>query len=243
MRKIDLNVEKKFENLKVTSDNNPRKNQNKFYWATKIAIDKHNKITLKHIKDKVILEIGCSDAKYSSEYINESKYYYGCDISNKAIEIAKNKNLKNTNFICCDAHKLPYKKNQFDSIIVNSLLHHLDLDTILKEIKRTLKENGLLIIREPLGINPIFNLYRYITPSSRTPDEIPFGFKELKLIKKLFIIKNESFFGFTSLFSSFYKSKKLRKYLTLYDNILSYTLLKYLYWQISGVYMVKHTNE
>ena len=45
MRKIDLNVEKKFENLKVTTDNNPRKNQNKFYWATKIAIDKHNKIT------------------------------------------------------------------------------------------------------------------------------------------------------------------------------------------------------
>ena len=49
---------------------------------------------------------------------------------------------------------------EFDFVIVNGLLHHLDLLTTLKEIHRV---QMILIFREPLGTNPLFQIYRKFT--------------------------------------------------------------------------------
>ena len=44
----------------------------------------------------------------------------------------------------------------FDCVVVNSLLHHLDLlKSFKREIHRVLK-NGILIFREPLGTKSFF---------------------------------------------------------------------------------------
>ena len=41
---------------------------------------------------------------------------------------------------------------------------------------------------EPLGMNPLATLVRYLTPAARTPDEKPFDMVEFRLIKSLFNI-------------------------------------------------------
>lgn len=238
MRKINLKSEKDYENKKVL-DADIRKSQDKFYWSCHQNIKKHEEKIYKVINNKSVLEIGCSSGNAAKKYINYSNSFIGIDISDKAIEYAKSLDLKKANFICLDAHQLPFKDSSIECIIVSSLLHHLDLNIILKEIHRVLKTNGILIFREPLGINPFFELYRYLTPKARTIDEKPFKINDIKIMRKYFYLKEVEWYGFLSILSAFTKIKFLRNILGFSDKILSFTPLKYLFWQVSGLGLKK----
>lgn len=234
MRKIDLKAEKEFENNKVL-DSSIRAKQSKFYKTVNTYNKKYNAQTISLIKNKTVLEIGCSTGVMALQYSPSCNTYYGCDISDKAIEEAKKLNIKNANFLCCDAHKLPYKDNTFNVVIVNSLLHHLELNVAIKEICRVLKKNGQLVLKEPLGINPLFNFYRKLTPEARTIDEKPFDLKDFKLLLRYFNVDHLQYYGFTSLISAYVNNEVLRTILTNFDYALSKTPLKYLFWTFSGV--------
>ena len=152
-----------------------------------------------------MLEIGCSDGLEAYEYSPHAWMYVGVDISDEGIKAANERGLSNAEFLVCDAHSLPFSDNQFDAIIVNSLLHHLDLEVALTEIYRVLKPSGLLIMREPLNINPLWKVYRALTPGARTEDELPFVFTHLKLLSRYFDTSHLNYFGFFSLLSPFLK--------------------------------------
>ena len=233
MRKINLKEERFFENKKQI-DKNLRQSQSKFYWAVEIPSRHHDLMTYEKIKDKKVLEIGCSNGLAATKYSKYFHTYLGIDISDIAIKKAKLLKLKNAEFICSDAHSIPIEKNTFDCVIVNSLLHHLDLKKTLKEINRVLKKEGYLIFREPLGTNPFFQLYRKLTPYDRTPDEKPFDFNDIKLMKSYFHLEYIQYFGFLNIFSAYLRYKFIRKILSEIDNYLSNTFLKFLFWQFSG---------
>lgn len=238
-RIIDLESERLFENKKTT-EKDIRENQSKFYWATSLSISAHDKKTYQYIDQKDILEIGCSSGYSAKKYIQYTSKYTGLDISDEAIKEAKKLNLADATFICSDGHYLPFKNESFDCIVVNSLLHHMDLNSMIPEIKRVLSAEGKLIIREPLGINPLFNYYRKLTPYARTVDEQPFTLADLNLLKENFILYDINWFGFLNILSGFLRLKILRYCLTTSDSVLSNTPLKYLYWQISGILIKKN---
>jgi SAM-dependent methyltransferase len=235
MRKIDLDAERAYENGKVVRGLGPRSAQSKFYWATGPSIDAHMSRAIREIKGKTILEIGCSVGEEATEYVRHAEKYVGVDISDKAIEAAAALGLPNAEFLCIDGHTIPKPSGTFDCVVVNSLLHHLDLEVAFVEISRLLKNGGVLIFREPLGTNPIFNLYRSATPEARTEDERPFTFQDLSLMARFFEMKDVQYFGFTCLASAFFGSKSLRRFLTATDRLLSASPMKYFYWQFSGV--------
>lgn len=238
LRKIDLELERNFENAKAKGGNS-RKSQSKFYWATDIPINRHKKITFQKIKNKKILEIGCSSGKDAISYTQHSAFYCGIDISDEAIKNAMNLKLRNSEFLCVDGHNIPKNDEEFDCVVVNSLLHHLDLAKSFKEINRVLKSGGYLIFREPLGTNPLFQIYRYFTPLSRTPDERPFTFKDIRIMKNYFDLQYVQWFGFLSIISAFIKISLLKKFLTFLDYCLSKTFLKGFFWQFCGVAVKK----
>lgn len=165
-------------------------------------IDQFNQKTKLEIQGKSVLEIGCSDGKMGEEYSLFCDSMVGVDISDAGIRKAISRKLGNAQFQVCDAHKLPFKDATFDVVIVNSLLHHLDLQIVLSEIDRVLTQGGTLCAREPLGTNPIFYIYRALTPNARTADERPFTFSDLKLMQTFFTEKEVVFFGFLSIFSA-----------------------------------------
>lgn len=238
MRRIDLQHEQEFENNKVLGDD-ARKNQGKFYKVVKEKIDKHQRNILIHIRGLNVLEIGCSSGADAELYASSCKKYSGIDISDIGIRIAKERGIPNAHFIAGDAHHLPFKNNQFDVIIVNSLLHHLNLEQIFCEIQRVVKPCGLLFFREPLGINPVIKLYRHLTPKSRTPDERPFTSHDVRLMLKHVVFVEVEYFGFLSLASAFGVFKRFRQLLALIDELLSKTMLKWFFWQFSGVAQIK----
>ncbi|NJO93520.1 MAG: class I SAM-dependent methyltransferase [Hydrococcus sp. RM1_1_31] len=78
------------------------------------------------------------------------------DLAQSMLELAK-KNVEQANLEgqisleWVDAKKMPYPDKYFDGVISNSLLHHLpDPLPFLREIKRVLKSNGAILIRDLL---------------------------------------------------------------------------------------------
>lgn len=65
-------------------------------------------------------------------------------------------------------------------------MHHLELKKAVDELFRVLKPTGLAIFAEPLGTNPIVNLYRRFTPNYRTEDEAPLDLEVFKKILSAF---------------------------------------------------------
>ena len=50
---------------------------------------------------------------------------------------------------------LAFPEASCDVVFGVSVLHHLELDTALREIRRVLKPHGVMIFAEPLDINPL----------------------------------------------------------------------------------------
>jgi len=234
MREINLNEEREYENKKALGSN-IRSPQSKYYWATRLPMEAHTAMVVGTITNKDIMEIGCASGDSAKKYTKYATSYVGFDLSNQAIQNCILLKLPNAKFICGDAHQIGMPDNSFDCIIVSGLLHHLDLTRALPEIKRLLKTNGTLLFREPLGINPLINLYRYLTQYARTSDERPFTYADLQLMKSYFHLENVQWFGFFSILSAFIKSTLLMKIMTRIDYIFSSLPIKYFYWQFSGV--------
>lgn len=128
---------------------------------------------------KSVLEYGCGTGSLINLSLGaRAKKTTGIDISEVVIGQAKQKYEKEVatgkvSFQVMDAEALEFSDSTFDLICGKSILHHLDLQKCYTEISRVLKSEGKAIFLEPLGHNPIINLYRKVTPKLRTVDEHP----------------------------------------------------------------------
>ena len=91
-------------------------------------------------KDYLVLDIGCG----TGEQLKKLNNAVGLDIS---IEMAKISHNKTGKFVVVgDAENLPFKNKTFDCVIsFFGALNHVNLNRTLKEIKRVLKDDGVLI--------------------------------------------------------------------------------------------------
>ena len=163
----------------------------------------------------------------------------GIDISKVSIEKAKVKFVKfgsNVEFLLDNCEKTKFEDNKFDLVYGQGILHHLEISSCIFEISRILKPGGKLLFIEPLGTNPLINLYRRLTPRARSKDEHPLIFKDFDIIKKKFKITDLKFYGFlTLIFFPLYKSGSSRifKVLTKLDQLLfKFKLFKYFAWSV-----------
>jgi len=72
----------------------------------------------------------------------------GLDISKNMLEYAKKKR-KGLNLILGDAHLLPFRDESFHLVVSIGLMEYVQKDIVLKEIARTMKKGGLLIMVAP----------------------------------------------------------------------------------------------
>lgn len=93
------------------------------------------------------LDIGCSGGKEVikiTKRINKPQIW-GIDIDNHSISLAKKVGIKTIKYNI--ENGLPLKSNFFDLVIANQIIEHvLDVDQLIKEIKRVLKPNGYLLV-------------------------------------------------------------------------------------------------
>lgn len=127
------------------------------------AIDVHDAINYEHlnrysalkklIKNKVILDAACGSGYGCSMMSSFAKKVHGIDIDPGTIDYAKSKYAQvNIEFQVAPVSKLPFKANSFDIIVSFETIEHInetDQELFLKEIKRTLKSGGYLVMSTP----------------------------------------------------------------------------------------------
>jgi SAM-dependent methyltransferase len=179
--------ERDFHNESFTT--NLRDTTRKFYAITGASNRYYHSVIEKDCDGLEILEYGCGTGSAAFDLMEAGAKVTAIDISDAAIElasgIAEERGLKGE-FLRMNAEDLTFEDGRFDRVVGSSIIHHLELESAYEAIARVLREGGSAHFLEPLAGNPAIDLYRYLTPKLRTPDEHPLVAADLELAKKYF---------------------------------------------------------
>lgn len=112
-------------------------------------LDEYKEI-LESNKDNEILDLGCGIGADTLYLIERGYNVLSCDFSNEALKSIQD-NIPNSKTLYLDMmEKFPIKDNTYSLIIADLSLHYFDNETtihIMREIKRILNNNGILLSR------------------------------------------------------------------------------------------------
>ena len=185
--------EKDFHNLRFGAEHDPREYLDRWYRAVRHGSKWQDDLVIQKSVGKDVLEYGCADGSQALDHLKLPEVcasLNGIDISDKAIEKARDRAAqlcyRNTEFHVMNAEAMTFPDGMFDVVFGRGILHHLDLGKSFSEISRVLKSDGVAIFSEPLGHNPLINMYRNRTPGMRTPDEHPLLMADFKHAEEYF---------------------------------------------------------
>jgi SAM-dependent methyltransferase len=121
------------------------------------SIEKHDQFLKNELKDlhnQAILELAAGSGNMA-EILPADNKYTGIDISTGLLKIAYkkfcNRNFKNPELFVCTAQELPFMDHLFDAGLCHLSLNFFgDLEEVLHELKRVLKNNGMFICSVPV---------------------------------------------------------------------------------------------
>lgn len=182
------NREKAFHDVEYEDDSRWQR-VDKYYSITGARARYFDDFVAARCPGRSVLEYGCGTGKYSLQLARWGAHVTAMDISETAIrraqEAARDAGVT-VDFRTMDAENLDFADQSFDLICGSGILHHLELDRSLQEVARTLKSDGAAIFMEPLGHNPLINLYRRMTPQLRTVDEHPLKLADFDVARQHF---------------------------------------------------------
>lgn len=127
----------------------------------------------------LVLEIGCGTGLFTKELARTDNTIVAIDISDALIMKAKERvSATNVHFVVGNAYETEFKSESFDFVVGSSSLHHLEVDSALKEFSRILKSGGRMMFTEPNMMNPQVALIKNVPFIKRragdSPDETAF---------------------------------------------------------------------
>ncbi|MFA4833290.1 MAG: class I SAM-dependent methyltransferase [Patescibacteria group bacterium] len=153
-----------------------------------------------HIKgdnsETLLLDIGCGPGVFSKILARQGFRVYGVDFSPEVIKVAerKSENL-DINYQVASIYNLPFKDNYFDKIICLGVFQTVEnSETAILEIRRVLKEDGLLAIHT-LNCFSLFSIFGKNKEASLKRYN-PLSFKYLLKRNNFFEINLKGFYFF-----------------------------------------------
>jgi SAM-dependent methyltransferase len=184
-----LENERRFHDERFGADADPRATLSRYYSIYKLNTEFFNGLLEGCVPGADVLEFGCARGDKSLRWARAGARIKGIDISGKAVEAANERARAESlpaEFYTMDAEALELLDASFDVVFGEGILHHLDLKKACGEIARVLRPRGRAIFVEPLGHNPVVNLYRKLTPNMRTVDEHPLVRSDIETFRRYF---------------------------------------------------------
>ena len=108
---------------------------------------------MQFVGGKKVLDAACGSGYGTKMLAQKAMNVIGMDISQEAIEYAKQNYKKdNSEYFVGSVEKLPFKDNEFDVVVSFETIEHVDeriQKAFLNEIQRVLKNDGMLIMSTP----------------------------------------------------------------------------------------------
>ena len=139
------------------------------------------------VRGKTVLDYGCGDGANTLLLARQGAQVKALDISPELTNIARQRLAANritgmVEFIIGSAHDVPLPDDSVDVVFGMAILHHLDLESSAREVKRVLRKGGRAIFREPVSNSKLFRFLRGLIPyraQDVSPFERPLSHKEL----------------------------------------------------------------
>src|SRR5262245_33563079 len=194
-----LASEKEFHNRRFMGGDS-RLEQLKYYWAIVRGAERYANIVTQLAVGADVLEYGCGGEALARHLVALARSVHAIDISEQAIERAREQPQSSAvSYAVMNAMDLAYENASFDLIFGSGIVHHLDTGVCAREVSRVLRPSGCAVFWEPLGLNPIINAYRRLTPGARTPDAHPLLPSDMRVLRQHFSSVELQFFGLASL--------------------------------------------
>jgi SAM-dependent methyltransferase len=171
------------------------------FYAINRASDRFYKAALDELPaGSDVLDYGCGEGAYAAiSAARRGHKVTAIDLSPVAIEHARHDAERagvagSIEFAVMNAEALELEADSFDFVCGLGVIHHLDLHASLSEVARVMRPSAGAVFVEPLGHNPVINLYRRRTPEQRTVDEHPLVMDDLAIVRAHFAHVEQSYF-------------------------------------------------
>ncbi|MCX7835863.1 MAG: class I SAM-dependent methyltransferase [bacterium] len=234
--------EKSFHDQRFLND--PRRVLTRFYAVHHRFHQSYDDYARKYFPNREVLEYGCGALSRALYFAHLTKHFTAIDISQVAIQLSIQKANElqighKTTFLEMNAEALNFADQSFDVVIGAGILHHLDLEKSISEIKRVLKPNGIGIFAEPLGHNPLINLFRKITPKLRSADEHPLLMKDLQFIQSHFPKMETTFYSIITPYLAFFPKRVQPTFLPWFERMDQKILQSLLFQRYAWFTLIK----
>jgi ubiquinone/menaquinone biosynthesis C-methylase UbiE len=165
----------------------------KFYSVTDSSIAFYIGWLRQHAAGKRVLDFGCGHGPHTAQVASVAKHFTGIDISPDSVKVATENAAaaglsSKTTFLVMDGENMSFAPGSFDIVSVSGVLHHMDMEAALGQIRKVLSPDGKAIFLEALADNPFIGAYRRYTPHLRTAWETAhiLHSKDAKTMRKYF---------------------------------------------------------
>jgi ubiquinone/menaquinone biosynthesis C-methylase UbiE len=157
------------------------------------------------LHDKHILDLGCGPGESSIYLVNQGARVTAIDISPGMIQVGRELAKRfeigedRLTFIKMSAENLEFEDGAFDLLFGSNVMHHCNTEKVSREVSRVLKPGGRAVFIDPLGYNPVIEVYRRMAYKVRTPTEHPLVYKDVRTIQQYFKTVTHKEFQLTTL--------------------------------------------
>ena len=110
---------------------------------------------LRPCEGKHFLELGCGKGWFTQRLKDCGARITAFDIQKEFVEVARKRVPDSRiDFLVADSEFLPFPRETFDASYGAVVLHHLPMETTLRELHRVLKPGAKIIFSEPNMLNP-----------------------------------------------------------------------------------------
>lgn len=146
--------------------------------------------TLGSVVGLKVLDLGSGLGEGAIHFAQHGAIVTACDLStgmlNVATQVAKVHGVQIATEAASATDLSVFHDESFDVVYAANLLHHVDIERCLLEVRRVLKSGGRAAFWDPVQYNPAINVYRKMASGVRTVDEHPLRVRDLQTIRRLF---------------------------------------------------------